>query len=40
VYAKAIVSAWTQDQPATPGSLTTASVRDQILDLLPSVNDE
>jgi hypothetical protein len=37
-YSKAVVSAWTQDQPATLGSLTTTATRDQILDLLPTVN--
>jgi len=39
-YAKAVVNAWTQDQPSTLGSLTTPAVNDEILDLLPSANDE
>jgi hypothetical protein len=38
-YAKAVVAAWVQDQPSTLASLTTPTVNAQILDLLPSVND-
>ena len=38
-YAKAVVAAWVQDQPSTLASLTTPAVNAQILDLLPSVND-
>ena len=38
-YSKAVVTAWIQDQPSTLGSLTTPTVNTQILDLLPSVND-
>lgn len=37
-YAKAVVAAWTHDQPATLGSLTTTAVRDDVLALLPTVN--
>jgi hypothetical protein len=39
-YAKAVLMAWTQDQLSTLGSLTTPEVKQEILDVLQSVNDE
>ena len=39
-YSKAVVTAWIHDDPSWLGALTTPEVNDDILDLLPSVNDQ
>lgn len=39
-YSKAVVNAWTQDQASTLATLTADGVKDEIVDLLASVNDQ